>query len=70
VMAASRSLGPGTVEVPRELLEKLAPSDGILDSEIGYCCLCYKGIEWDRLKGHHPDCPWLAARKLLGDELE
>lgn len=62
--------------VPRELLERLAPEKPQVDAEWEFCIHC----AWQKPDGswvpatrdpatHQPDCPWMQARRLLGDAL-
>lgn len=67
---------PAHVDVPRALLERLAPREPINDAERGGCVMCggrppgqrYGYAERDR-EHHLPGCAWVAARELLGDAL-
>jgi len=68
------------MKVDREVLEALAPRDGLVDHEYGFCMMCgnsstkgnahgYSGTQ--RLtKVHTPDCAWVRARAALDDNLE
>lgn len=64
------------MNIKRELLEQLAPEDPINQDEMGGCVWCGCGPPRQsygyagRQKNHHADdCPWVAARELLGDEI-
>ena len=62
--------------VPESLLAKLAPKKPINQDELGGCVWCgghppgstygYAGRD---LADHKPGCPWVKARRLLGDRL-
>lgn len=59
--------------IPRRLLEKLAPVEPLIDGEYGNCLHCdatpagpFAGRFLD---DHAPGCPWVKARRLLGDRL-
>lgn len=43
----------------RDLLERLAPSDGIHDRLYGGCVWC------GHVEGHDERCPWVKARLIL-----
>lgn len=62
---------PDKVVITRKLLEKLTPEQPIV--AMGWYCEYCTGENMDlsgRVAGNHAtDCPWIAARKLLGDEL-
>ena len=62
--------------IPRNLLHKLAPEDPINQDEQGGCVFCSgkpPGQQYgyaDRyLSDHERGCPWVKARRLLGDQL-
>lgn len=65
------------VTIPRALLERLAPPVPLTDGEFGYCVHCERGLHPSHAHGmagrhladHEPDCPWLQARGLLGDNI-
>lgn len=61
---------------PRKLLEALAPYEPINQDECGGCVFCAgtpPGRKWDGagrfLSDHEVGCPWIKARRLLGDEI-
>lgn len=62
---------PRGVEVPRSLLEALAPEDPMNQDEQGGCVWCGHtdgtsyGYATADPKHHEADCPWLEARRLL-----
>lgn len=63
--------------VPRKLMEQLAPYHPIMDGEWGNCLHCggenYRdtsAYHYGRsVDAHLPGCPWVKARRLLGDKL-
>lgn len=55
------------VSIPRAVLEALAPQEAIIH-ELGGCVWCCKGDYYrGQYEPHDPTCPWLTARRLLGD---
>lgn len=61
---------------PRKLLAALAPRDPISQDEMGGCVHCHGtppgrpyGYADRYLSDHKLGCPWVKARRLLGDEL-
>lgn len=59
---------------PKKLLRALAPEDPINDDERGGCVWCMgvprRGMYSTRdIADHRPGCPWVKARRLLGDTL-
>ena len=66
--------------IERELLERLALHDGISDAEYRTCEWCgndpvaehqyYDGATQRIRSAHTPDCPWVLARAVLGDNLD
>lgn len=61
---------------PRKLLEQLAPEWPINQDELGGCVFCggippgqKYGSAGRDLADHHRGCPWVKARRLLGDRL-
>lgn len=58
--------------IPRKLVEALAPYFPIMDGEYS-CCLHCGGPEYQHdgrsLDQHATGCPWVKARRLLGDKL-
>lgn len=61
----------------RKVLEALAPVDPINNDELGGCIWCGNTPPGEaygyigRNPSHHDhDCPWVAARRLLGDQLK
>lgn len=62
--------------IPRNLLAELAPYDPINDDEMGGCIFCCAtppgeqyGYAGRYLEDHKARCPWVRARKRLGDYL-
>jgi len=58
------------------LLEELAPEHVITDDEFGYCVFCTgfaDGKQYVRserfIEDHEEWCPWVEARKLMGDRI-
>lgn len=62
---------PKLDEKMEKLLRKLATDYPIRDAEEGFCLYCYgPSNDAGRKREHHtPDCPWVEARLLLGDNL-
>ena len=65
-------MAEGQVEIPRELLEALAPADPINQDEQGGCVWCAKpighlgyGYASASPRDHEDDCPWLRAQRYL-----
>lgn len=61
---------------PRKLLEQLAPAQPVNQDELGGCVHCTGtppgkpyGYADRYLEDHEPGCPWVKARRLLGDKL-
>ncbi|MDN3921493.1 hypothetical protein [Roseateles violae] len=58
--------------IPRKLLQALAPEFPLTDGEYSYCMHCC-GPEYitdgRSLDQHRSGCPWVKARRLLGDKL-
>lgn len=57
-------------------LDLLAPYSPITDDEAGCCVFCMghgNGSVWARserfIEDHNEDCPWVEARKFLGDRI-
>ena len=60
----------------RALIGRLAPRVPPLDGEYWYCVACNHSSCWLNTAekqrdpaNHEPDCPWVEARRLLGDKL-
>lgn len=58
------------------LLQELAPEHVITDDEFGCCVFCMgfaNGKQYVRserfLEDHDESCPWVEARKLMGDRI-
>jgi len=61
---------------PRKLLEQLAGYDPMNQDELGGCVFCcgtppgsQYGYAGRYLSDHEKGCPWVKARRLLGDKL-
>jgi hypothetical protein len=61
---------------PKKLLAQLAPEDPINQDELGGCIHCggtppgaSYGYAGRYLEDHEAGCPWVKARRLLGDKL-
>jgi len=62
--------------IPRKLLAILAPRDPINGDEMGCCIHCGGhppgrpyGYAGRFLEDHNKGCPWVKARRLLGDKI-
>ena len=60
------------INVPRELLEKLAPELPYTESndwgtKCVYCSNDVNSCKSDKRISHEEDCPWILARILMGD---
>lgn len=60
----------------KNMLERVAPKEGLSDHEYDHCVWCgneyydylHRGMR--HKEKHDPDCLWVEARRLLGDNLE
>jgi hypothetical protein len=64
------------IEISKNLLSSLAPSEPINNDEIGGCIFCRgmpPGTEYGYSKrfltDHTKACAWVKARKLMGDKI-
>jgi len=69
-------LAPFQLMIPRNLLSLLAPEQPINQDEQGGCVWCggfppggRYGYAGRYLSDHKQQCPWVKARRLLGDDI-